>query len=198
MGTEGRGSEYHRKDVHKAMARTLARLTLAKSEQEKLVEALKVVWNEKQLDKRKEAKSANKELEKLEATISKLIRELVQVDLEHKQDLLDEISTIKIDIDSLHDRLAELSEDETKGLEDFLKFSLSYTQQLKSDWWKLGQESRFLCQKLLFPSGIYFDSSKKVSTPEISPIYRLKPLKNGLLKNQISHLVDLTGSAPLV
>jgi DNA invertase Pin-like site-specific DNA recombinase len=57
-------------------------------------------------------------------------------------------------------------------LEDFIAYSIDYTENLKAKYWSLDWDRRKRCELLLYPDGFYVNRQKKVYTPRVSPIYR--------------------------
>lgn len=58
------------------------------------------------------------------------------------------------------------------------------------------KESGAECEQLLFPDGITFESSRKVRTTQITPLYRLAETKKDLRVDRKSLMVELRGIAP--
>jgi hypothetical protein len=66
-----------------------------------------------------------------------------------------------------------------------------------SEWWLLDHDDRVKCKQLLFKKEIFIRTSKKVYTPEISPIFRLIRTKKESFRDSNSHMVELRGLEPL-
>lgn len=109
---------------------------------------------------------------------------------ELKPDLEEEVLKIKLQMGVVESEIADLSNLE-QDLVEFVKFGLEYTNILKEDWWLLDQEQRQECVQLLFPEGFIFESSEKVRTTDISPLYRLAATKKNLDFSRDSLLVEL-------
>ncbi len=62
-------------------------------------------------------------------------------------------------------------------LEDFIAYSIDYTENLKAKYWSLDWDRRKRCELLLYPDGFYVNRQKKVYTPRVSAIYRDKTMK---------------------
>jgi DNA invertase Pin-like site-specific DNA recombinase len=189
------GKQYKRDSVHTAISNVLDKLDYEGAQQSEFIRALASVWQQKQADSLEQVKAAQNRLNKLQGDKSSLIRQLAISDASLKHDVEQEINEVKLQIQSTQkiiDSGAELQED----MIDFVKFSLEYTNTLKADWWLLDEENRSQCKLLLFPMGITFDSSQKVSTTQISPLYRLATTKKNLNYSRDSLLVELRGIAP--
>lgn len=191
----GCGKGYHRDEVHTAITNRLHEVAYSNEQREELIEALCKVWETKQQDRLKNIKALEKKAEDLSETKSKLIREMASTDGTYKEDIRSEVDKIRSQIDKIE---ADLNANDDLGADliEFVKFSLEYTNQLKDDWWQLSHEERMQCQQLFFPGGISFNSEKKVGTPQISPIYSLKPNKKDLREDRKSLMVELVGTAP--
>jgi DNA invertase Pin-like site-specific DNA recombinase len=190
----GCGKAYHRDEVHGLVTSRLKEVQYTGRQKEELVEALKIVWAQKQKDKLVELKHLRQQIDKLSATKSSLLIEFASADPSLKDDLKGEIENIKTQIASTEgqiDKLGTLEED----LAGFLQFGLNYTDELADDWWALNHEDRVQCQLLIFPGGISFNSQKKVGTTQISPIYGLKPNKKDLSMSEKSLMVELADTA---
>lgn len=191
----GCGKSYHRTDVHDALSERLDSIVYEGAQQDDFVKALETVWRSRQTDALAGIKTLKRSLESLETMKSKLVRELATIDDEYKGDIKTEIDRIKQQISAAQTDIAERSTID-EDLVEFTKFGLEYTDKLASDWWNLDHEERVRCQQLIIPGGIYFGSSKKVDTPQISPIYRLRANKKSHKVTQNAYMVELPGTAP--
>jgi hypothetical protein len=184
--------QFNREAVHTALNGVFAQFEYDETQRKDFIEALATIWREKQQDNLHQAKALQTGLERLKETKSRLVRELANAHASLKPDVQEEITKVKTQIEEAEKKVAE-----THGLQDdlveFVKFGLEYTDKLKDDWWQLDQADRLQCQQLLFPSGIMFNSSQKVSTTQISPLYRLAASKKNLDVPRDSLLVELRG-----
>ena len=80
--------------------------------------------------------------------------------------------------------IQKLSNDDE--LDEFIGFAVSYTEQLRQNYWKLDWPDRKRCEQLLFPDGFYTTRQKKVYTPRISAMYRSKSIKKEPRKALVS------------
>ncbi len=189
------GKQYHRQDVHKAITNILLQVNYQNAQQKDFMRALATVWNKKQQDNIRSLKTLQRQRESLEIELSGLYRELAKVTSEFKDGIQAEIRKIQLEISELSKQIAD-SNKLQGDLVEFVKFGLEYSNRLKTDWWELNQDERTLCQQLLFPDGIIFNSNKKVSTNSICTLYRLTPNKKDLRITRKSLLVELEGIAP--
>ncbi len=115
-------------------------------------------------------------------------------------DIKEEIAQVKSQIASVEGQVVKASgvDDE---FQEFLKYAVNYTEDLRGKWWDLPGESLTECKQLLFKNEIFVDQDAKVYTPQISIIYALANQKSGPKTAQNSQLVELpviaTGSASL-
>jgi site-specific DNA recombinase len=186
---------YHRDDVHHAVTKQLNEVTYTDNQRKEFIEALCIVWSQKQKDKLSHAKALESKIIQLEDTKSKLVLEMVRSDSAYKEDIRIEVDRVKEQISAVHDELHSL-DDLHEDLIDFVKFGLEYTNELKDDWWSLTHEERVRCQQLIFPGGISFNSDKKVGTRLLSPIYSFQANKKDLRIDRKSLMVELAGTAP--
>lgn len=186
----GCGKEYHRDEVHSLITERLSEVQYTGTQQEEFTGALSTVWRQRQQDKLQEVKSLRKRLGGLQNTKSSLVVEMATTDISLKEDIRTEIDKTKASISDIEDKINRLSELD-KGLIEFVKFGLEYTDELMEDWWQLGHEDRVRCQQLVFPGGISFNSQRKVGTTQISALYTLEPIKKDLRFSRKSLLVEL-------
>lgn len=189
------GKQYHRNKVHNSLTAALEQFDYSGEQQKEFIEALSAVWRQQQQHNLELVKGFHARLEKLQVLKSELIRELANAHSSLKVDIQTEIGKVKDEIATIESEVAKTNE-LRQDLVEFVKFGLEYTNILKEDWWLLSKRDRLECQQLIFPAGIRLDSSEKVSTTEISPLYRLAATKKNLDFDQDSLLVELRGIAP--
>lgn len=80
--------------------------------------------------------------------------------------------------------------------DDFVKFALNFTKELKDKWWSISFDERKGGEQILFNGKFYIDNSAKVHTPNLSTIYRLGTNKKDLDEVNFSNMVELAGTAP--
>ncbi|MBR3180759.1 recombinase family protein [Candidatus Saccharibacteria bacterium] len=76
-------------------------------------------------------------------------------------------------------KIDELGNSDALELRKFCAFAISFVSNLARNILELSPAKMQLCKQLLFPDGFYIDENKNVYTPKISPLYRLKSIKNG-------------------
>ena len=80
--------------------------------------------------------------------------------------------------------------------EDFVKFAMNFTEQIKERWWSITFDERKGGEQILFNGKFYIDNSAKVHTPKLSTIYRLGTNKNDPNGVDFNKMVELVGTAP--
>ena len=95
----------------------------------------------------------------------------------------EEIAIIESELDKAMNIESEFNE--------FVEFSLDFVDSLKDRWWELDHEDRLRCEELLFPQLLRITDKRKVSTPEISAIYRY-----GLNKKTPEGVLEYTSGGP--
>ena len=80
--------------------------------------------------------------------------------------------------------------------EDFVRFAIDFTANIRDKWWDLSWENHKRGEQILFNGEIYADNSAKVHTPKLSSIYRLGTNKKALSNVDNAHLVELVGTTP--
>jgi hypothetical protein len=81
------------------------------------------------------------------------------------------ITLKKAEIDIIEGEL-DKSQDIEADFNEFAAFALEFVDNLKQRWWELDHEDRGRCELLLFPQYLRVNQKRKVSTLEISTIYR--------------------------
>ncbi len=189
------GKQYHRAMVNDSLNSMLEQFDYTGSQRGDFIEALSLVWHQKQQDTIGNIKRLNQKLEALETSKSQLLREIARADSTLKQDFEGELLKIKAQITVVEEDLDESSSLQN-DLVEFVEFGLEYTNILKEDWWLLDKNQREECQQLFFREEIRLNSAGKVGTTQISPLYRLAANKKDLRIDRKSLLVELRGIAP--
>lgn len=189
------GKQYKRELIHEEMENTLSQLDYDDVQRDRFIAALSKVYTEKQQDNLNHIQMLTKRLHGLEEEKSKLVREYAKASETMQTDLLPEIDKVKLEIQSVTDEKESFAGLQ-KDFVEFIKFALEYTNKAKDDWWLMNREERLQCQQIIFPGGITFNSSRKVGTTDICPLYRLAAIKKDLRESRKSLLVELEGIAP--
>lgn len=166
----GCGMPFTRDEMHGAVDSFLSKVSLDPSAVEQLKKSLRQAWTSIENDRLNDIKRTQTQLDNAESQKTKIVISLVE-NPDLAEDLREALEQNKKEISDLKNRLLELDDVEQDFLE-FVDFALSYVENLKSEWWDLNHDDRLRCEQLIFPQYLRVSKSKKVSTPEISCIYR--------------------------
>ena len=98
------------------------------------------------------------------------------------------VNKIKTELELVEKQISE-SNNIDHEFNAFVDFSLNYVDDLNANWWDLTPDRRERCKQLTFNDCILIDKNKRVSTPNISAIYRYK----GRKKEPVKALVTMPG-----
>lgn len=191
----GCGKQYLRKDVTEAVTNHVDRVEFDEDFINDMGGALREVWLERRKGSLQQVSGLRLQQTALEQTKSKLVISHATADDSLKPDIAIEIDKIKGSIAELTSSIHKL-ENEDDDFPEFAEFVINFIAKLKENWWSVQPEYRSMCQQMLFPGGIYYNSSKKVSTPQVSTIFRLAATKKTIGIDRKSLLVELEGIAP--
>lgn len=151
--------------------------------------SLRKIWSEEQKDSFNRIKQLKIRLEALKAEKSKLATGVIMYP-ELADDLKENIEQKRLEITGVEKEIAKAENIEDDFIE-FTNFSIDYIKNLKENWWDLEHDGRLECKHLAFKQEIYINRSRKVYTPEISPILRFIDNKKEPETTSDSHLVEL-------
>lgn len=163
---------FTRDEMHGAVDSFLSKVSLDPNAVEQLKKSLRQAWTSIENDRLNDIKRKQTQLDNAESQKTKIVISLVE-NPDLAEDLREALEQNKKEISELKDRLLELDDVEQDFLE-FVDFALSYVENLRSEWWDLSHDDRLRCEQLIFPQYLRVSKSKKVSTPEISCIYRYR------------------------
>ena len=171
----GCNTYFTRKDLHDKVSRRLDTVIL--EDKEILIQELKNLWRSRVSTNQQKVAGLQAREHVITEAQSKMAAELAVTDNETVkralvaaiEDKEQEKLVIQADIKSYSDVDTEL--------EDFISYSINYTEELKAKYWSLDWDRRKRCELLLFPDGFFVTRQKKVYTPRVSPIYRDKTMK---------------------
>ena len=169
------GSPFTQEELHKRVSNYLAPVRLDPEVREELTQSLRKAWAEVEEDSLAKIKRLSARLALANEQKLKLVMSLAD-NPEFKADMQEAITLKKQEIAVIEDELLK-AQDIESDFNEFVEFSLGFVDNLKANWWELDHEDRLRCEELLFPQLLRIDKNKKVSTPEISYIYRYKPSK---------------------
>ena len=119
------------------------------------------------------------QLSSLEIKKDGLINALV-TQPELADDIKGSIVRVKQEINLLESEIAK-AQDTDADFEEFAEFALGFVDDMKSEFWDLERVDKQRCKQLIFPGEILVARSGKVSTHELSSLFRYKkPLREEL------------------
>lgn len=158
------------------------------------LKALDVVWNREEQNNGQEIRRTQHKL----ATIRQEIIQQVEAATDPtnssiKDDILSLIKRKKSEINTLEDRVDELTAASEDDRDQFLRFAFDFLDNMSTHFLVIPPENRLQCKDAIFPAGFYLDDNNKVYTPEKSELIRLATKINGSRTSNNSHLVRVTG-----
>lgn len=142
-----------------------------------LIQELKTLWRSRVSTNQQKVTGLKSRVYLIEEAQSKMAGELAATDNETiKRAMVTAIESKEKEKLAVQADIKTYS-DVDNELEDFIAYSIDYTEGLKAKYWSLDWDRRKRCELLLFPDGFFVTRQKKVYTPSISPIYRYKDMK---------------------
>jgi hypothetical protein len=167
-------------DLHKKVSSKLDNTVL--DDREVLIQELKTLWRSRVSTNQQKVAGLKSREHLIEEAQSKMAAELAATDNETvKKAMVTAIESKEQEKLAIQADIKTYSDVDTE-LEDFIDYSINYTEELKAKYWKLDWDRRKRCELLLYPDGFFVTRQKKVYTPRVSPIYRDKALKKAPLK----------------
>lgn len=166
---------FHRDKLHEMITDYLDKVQLSSKFRSELIKNLRKAWSEVEKDSLNKAAQLKAKIKLLEEQKGRLVMSLAD-NPEIKADIQEQIIFKKEEISLIHEEL-EKTLDIESDFNEFVEFSLRTVENWKSEWWELDSEDRERCEQLLFPQLLRVNHNNKVSTPEISAIYRYAPTK---------------------
>jgi hypothetical protein len=145
-----------------------------------LTEALDIVWREKADHQEQEIKRIEHKIKVTKDSISQQVEAATNpINTSIRDEILTLIEDKKQTLADLECVYDTVNVKESTDKTEFLEFAYSYVNRVGELYFdtRVSRENRVRCKQLIFPSGFYVDSNKKVYTPEISILYRLEPNK---------------------
>lgn len=177
------GKSFLRDELHSEISAYIDKVKLDEAYKQELAVSLRKAWAEIEqgaLDKIRRLKT---KLELAETQKTKLILSLAD-NPDLKDDLREAIATKKEEISLIMSDL-EGAQDIESDFNEFVEFALDFVDNLKANWWELDHEDRLRCEQLIFPQYLRINEKRKVSTPEISVIYRYGAKQKDLANSQV-------------
>jgi DNA invertase Pin-like site-specific DNA recombinase len=161
-----------KKEVHEGVDEFLESVEYIEPKIDKLKQDLKKAWREEMNDNTQVVARLKRRLNILKDQKNGLISTLAV-----QPDLVDDIKTaiikLKQDINIVENDII-VAEDTDIDFEEFVDFSISFVDNMKSEFWDLERVDKQRCKQLLFPGEILVSRTGKVSTRELSKLIRYK------------------------
>jgi len=187
--------QFNREDIHEKITKLLDTIEFNSDYKNTFIQTLEQVWREEEKSNLDYLKTLEKRKIELEGKKNKLVETLAQYPT-LRDDIKLTIDKTKNDISIVETQIYKVSKIENDMVE-FINFSLDFIKNKSKRWWELEFDDRSKCKQLIFSDEIYYNSTKKVCTSEISPILRFVSIKKEPEKCSDSLLVELRGVAPL-
>jgi DNA invertase Pin-like site-specific DNA recombinase len=146
-------------------------------DREQLIKELKNLWRSRVSTNQQKVVGLKAREYQIEQSQSKMAVEMASTDNETvKRAMVTAIESKEQEKLALQADIKTFSDVDTE-LEEFIAYSINYTEELKAKYWSLDWDRRKRCELLLFPDGFFVTRQKKVYTPRVSAIYRDKTMK---------------------
>ena len=157
-------------DLHDQMKTILSKMKTPDEKKDQIKKAMKIVWDKNNAESSQISENIQTRIDELKQEKANLVRSIGS-NPTLADDIAESVKQIKSEINALEDKLND-STASNDNFEEFVEYSINYVDDLNANWWNLTPDVREKCKQLTFPGGIFVDSNKKVSTPEVSAIYR--------------------------
>lgn len=164
---------FKRDELHDLITSFVSKVKLDPAIKNDLIKSLRKAWAGIEQDNLAKLTRLKHKLEIAQLQKQKLVLSMAE-NPSLQSDFLEAIALKKEEIRIIEAELSKASDIESDFVE-FTEFALDFVDNLKAEWWNLDHEDRLRCEQLLFPQLLRVTSARKVSTPEISAIYRYKP-----------------------
>lgn len=181
-----------RDDVHSGIEKQFKDNPITDQGIEYLIEALDQVWKQKEVQVEQEVRRIELRINNLQESINSQVEAATDPsNISIKEDILQAIERKKSEIIELEDNKSQLQIKADADKERFLRFAFNFADTMGSRFLdgSLSQENRSRCKQILFPGGFYINKSKKVYTPQKSPLITLLANKKDLPKSEKSFMV---------
>jgi DNA invertase Pin-like site-specific DNA recombinase len=187
----GCNTYFTRQDLHDKVSFKLDNVVL--DDRELLIRELKALWRSNVSANQQMVSGLKAREHQIQEAQSKMAAELAATDnITVKSAMVAAIESKEQEKLAVHADIKSYSDVDTE-LEDFIAYSINYTEELKAKYWSLDWDRRKRCELLLFPDGFYVNRQKKVYTPRVSAIYRDKTMKKEPQKALNSQILSYGG-----
>jgi DNA invertase Pin-like site-specific DNA recombinase len=179
--------------VHEAMTSVLERTKPSPEASDGFIAAINKVWCNAEAYRIERRQELEVRKLKLNEDKGKLIVSLTEYpDL--AGDIQEQIASVKAQIVEADIQLIEVNSVDD-DYREFIRYALSYIENLRHKWWELPKYSFEKCKNLLFNDEILVAPEGKVYTPQLSPIYTLLNENDDPKVAENSNMVELPSTA---
>lgn len=179
-----------RDEIHDQIEQLFKKYSADIEESEQLIQALNVVWRQKETQVEQDARNLEAKISNLQKNIATQVEAATEPsNAAIRDDILALIVRKKEMVAALEDELDNLRKKADSDKDQFLRFAFDFIRNMGSNFLMLSPENRLRCKELVFPGGFYVNENKKVYTPEISPLITLATKKKDAEASDNSHLV---------
>lgn len=193
------GKYMSRQSLHSGIEQQFKENPITEDGTNDFLEALEIVWKERETMAEQEAKHVRSKLKYIEQSKRDQVEALADPrNVSIRDEILSVIESKKAEIYELEKQLDKLETKAEIDKEQFLRFAYKFAGDMGNRFLdpNLSQENRLRCKQIMFPAGFYVDDMKKVYTPKKSPLITVLTTKKGAEAPDISHLVLLTRRIP--
>lgn len=186
------GRYWHKEELHNKVADLFNRYEMSPETQNKIIDALDIVWQKDNESKMHEVRSMRRSINEVENYIEQKVESATDdSNSSIKNDILKIIDKKKEELANLNIQLRKLSEQTEDDRHEFMAFALSFIQDTGKHFLEpyITKENRLVCKQMLFPAGIYINPDEKVYTPKVSIFFRGELKKKDTEVSDNSHLV---------
>lgn len=162
-------------NVHNGFDGFLSGVEFIEPKVQDLSKDLKRAWKDEVQDNTQTIARLKQKLELLSDDKDKLVR-AIATRPELAEDFQDSLVKLKQEISSIEQSIVE-AEDTDKDFEEFVDFALGFVTDMKDEFWALEREDKQRCKEIIFPGEFLVSRSGKVSTQELSKLFRYSDTK---------------------
>lgn len=179
-----------REDLHSKFEAYLNRFVIDQEGVDDLIEALNLVWKQKEGEAEQNARRLLRKVSHLNESIANHIEALTDPgNASISNEIRIAIEAKKQEISELENQIEQLGDNADNDKEAFLRFAFGFLNELGTNFLSISQENRLRCKQIVFPGGFRMDNNKNVYTTELSPLYRLATNKKDLPVSEKSFMV---------
>jgi DNA invertase Pin-like site-specific DNA recombinase len=192
--TPGCGKYWTREEAHNGVVELFDAYTLSDKGSMELIRALDIVWKRNEAETELEVNSLRRQIKTLTVAIEQQVEAAIDPSNRNiKDNILLSIDKKKNTVGGLENKVHELVSLKDHDKASFLDFALSFINDMGSHFLETSKENRLRCKQIVFPNGFRINSSGKVYTTQISPLYRLATKKKDAEASDMALMVPDSG-----